>query len=291
MTAPALPSVGSGSAPVVLLAMGATAVAVGFLVLLLGATAFGVPAPFSSYLGPLVVLAGALGLGGGVAISRGRVPQEVASVLPRLYPYGGAVQSLGIFLVAVVSAAAVVSAIFAEYTGALAGGDPSAVPRPEVLNALYLAASALLWIFAVWILRLLAQVIRLGRALDRARGRNVYGAVADDDVPIRLPSSGPIPPPAPPHLRRVVASVTVVLALGAMAAIQVVETGGDPPAPLMWLALELLTPVWALGLAYALLGIDRYVRDLEQRYAGMAAKGALGAPAPSRSSGTPGFVP
>jgi hypothetical protein len=208
-----------------------------------------------------------------------------------LYPYAGPSVQIGLFLLAVLSAASVVTALFTEYAGALQGGDSAAVPRPYVVNDLYLIASALLWAFAVWVIALMAKVVRYGRALELRTGRNVYGQVnPEEEGPFTWPKGGVPAGPALPGQGSAVLGSVLILALVAMAGMQLVELGADPPPPGAWFAIELGTPLWAAGTAAALLGIDRFVRGVEVRYAAAAPNSAL-ASSRSASEGAAGFVP
>ena len=291
MTAVPPPDDFPGNLVVGLLALAGSLLALGGILLLVGSGAFGLPNPASAELGPASVFLGLVAGGAALALGGRSTPARVDAYAPRLYPYASAPVRTGLAVLGVVSAAAVVSALLAEYSGALAGGDSAAAPDPAVLNDLYLLASALLWAFALWIILLIARVVRIGRALEQAKGRNVYGQVEAEphDSVDREPRD---PPPAAPRDQRgTVIGLTILVALGAMAAIQAAENGGDPPAPALWAAAELATPVWAAGVGLAFLGLDRYVRELEERYAHRPVPGVPAPRNPSPVDAPSRFVP
>ncbi|MCI4366872.1 MAG: hypothetical protein L3K08_03885 [Thermoplasmata archaeon] len=279
-----------GALPIVVLASGGSLGVLGAVLALFGGGAFVGPTwtPFGGALGPGVigVVAGIGGLRGGQEL-KGRI----SAMVPRLYPYARARTQIGLWLLGVVSAAAVVSALFSEYSGALGGGDSASVANPDRLNDLYLAASGLLWVFALWVILLIARVVGIGRALERARGRNVYGQVEEEADGAARPNAGvPSGPPASDQRSAVLGS-TIAVALVAMAGIQAIEVGADPPPLALWAGLELATPVWAFAVAWAVLGIDGYVRDLERRYVALPGPAAPTSPPPSGIEGSSGFVP
>jgi hypothetical protein len=275
-----------------LLVVSAGSVAVlGALLTLDGPAALGVVGPAAPWLGPGLLLGGAGGFLGAFLAGGRRTARDLLDLTPRLYPYARRPVQAGIYLLGVVSTAAVVSALFAEYSGALQGGDPTAVARPYVLNDLYLAASALWWVLAIWVVALIAKVVGMGRALEHARGRNVYGLVEEEGAAPAPPQGGTLPTPAPKGQPRIVVGATVAVALAAVAGIQAVEVGGDPAPAGLWFAFELLTPIWAAGVALTLLGIDRHVRELELRYSTPGSALPVVSPVPSAVDGSPGFVP
>ncbi|HTW76375.1 MAG TPA: hypothetical protein VMG14_01225, partial [Thermoplasmata archaeon] len=132
---------------------------------------------------------------------------RVGAAVPRGYPFGPAWLQGAIFVVLILSGAAVVSSLASDYSGALNGGSPTGLADPGAINELYLAASVLLWLFALWGIALLARVLRLGRALDRRRPGTAARArpAGDEEAPVvGLPS-----PPMTPEGRRAVLLVAI----------------------------------------------------------------------------------
>lgn len=272
------------------LAGGASTGVLGLLLLGFGGGAWDLSGPAAVLLGALLAGAGSL-----VALlAGGRLARQahgaLADSVPRLYPFAAPAVSAAIAVLAVASTASVVSALFAEYDAALNGGDSAGVPDPAVSTGLFLAASVLLWIFAVWIMLLTAQTVRLGRAMELGEGRNVYGRVASEE-PVELPRGGPASAPPPAGLRPFLIAATIAMAFPVMAGIQTVEAGADPAAPGAWLVLQVFTPLWAgcLGSAFGML--DAHVRGLERRYVGWRAR-ERSAPERTAAVEEPGrFVP
>jgi len=276
-------------ARLVLLAAALASGVLGLTLLLAGGGAWATPDPTARAVGA------GLGLGAaataGILIVPGREGWRPAATryAPRLYPFWPARAQFGLFALQVVAAATVVSSIFAEYAGALNGGNSAGVPEPSVSSALYVGASVVLWAYALWFLGLIAASVRIGRTLELRRGANVYGAVRREEgwtAPHRGVAVGPRPAGLTPAL--VVAAVAI--ALPTMAGIQTLEAGADPASPIAWLALQLFTPLWAGGLGFAVVAIDGHVRTLERAYGRDPEPAAPLPVAADGGTGGPGFV-
>lgn len=223
----------------------------------------------------LLVATGLLAFGVPWAYGGRAFVARVGAAVPRGYPFGPAWLQGAIFVVLVLSGAAVVSSLASDYSGALNGGSPTGLADPGAINELYLAASVLLWLFALWGIALLARVLRLGRALDRRRPGTAARArpPGDEEAPVvGLPS-----PPMTPEGRRAVLLVAIAWGFVASAGIQVLETNLEPISAVGWLATQIFTPAWAGGLGVAALGLDAFLRDLERRYAPVRTAPAPGA--------------
>ena len=183
------------------LAVGTAVGGLGLLMIAAGGGAWDLAGGSARTLGAALAVVG-LGVAGLVLALRGRgLAAAVDAEAPRLYPFAAPWLSAGIVLLAIVSVAGVVSACFAEYAGALDGGDSAAVPVPWVSSALFLIASAVFWVFAIWFVALIARLVRIGQLLEQRTGRNVYGSVRHEGLDAPKPLVPGTPSGAAPKCR------------------------------------------------------------------------------------------
>lgn len=170
---------------------------------------------------------------------------------------------------------AIVQATVVVFSGADVSGAVVGPGGPTPYELLLLGASGLLWALATIGVLAMWRYIRIGRAVDRARGVDPFAGPDTEPWPSEptwKPDRAPIPPPAAGS-DRAIAVVTVVLFLGATVGLQLLQTPLGPPAvPLFWGSMAASVPI-ALGIARGLSVVDAGVREIEHRYADVVRSG------------------
>lgn len=237
------------------------------------------------WVGPSALLppgAGASGLafafvaagGGGLALLLGgfyrRTVRAVRSTVPHLYPFGPVSLDVAMYLLAFAVVTCFTHAFFDVFTGADNGGQVDGLVHQATLSAVLWAASVVVYLAALGAVILIARVVRLGRQIDRRRSVDPYrrGEPEPRDDPERPEPllSGDPAPARSAYARPVLYGVSVLVAVGMSAAVQLLEANLQPAPAVDWLASQAFTPVWALLTAAGLAYLDSGTRRLEARF-------------------------
>lgn len=259
-----------------------TLLGVGGVMLWVGPAALLPPGPASTELAAALALAGALGLGvllGGFPRATSRA---LRSTVPHMFPFGPVSLDIALYLLVFAVVACSTHALFDVFTGADNGGQVEGLTNQGALNLVLAAAYTVVYLATMFAVFLIARVVRLGRLIDHHRHLDPYrtGRSSAAETPDWMPPTGPAAPPSR-YARPVLYGVSVLVALGMSAAVQLFEVSLQPAAPMQWLAGQAFTPLWALLTAWALAYLDTGTRTLEARYVSVVPPADEGAPARS----------
>lgn len=223
--------------------------------------------PASTGLATAFVLVGALGLGVLFGGFPGATARALRSTVPHMFPFGPVALDIALYLLVFAVVACSTHALFDVFTGADNGGQVEGLANQGALNMILAAAYSVVYLATMFAVFLIARVVRLGRFIDHHHHVDPYrtGQPSPPDSPDWVPPTGPAAPPSR-YARPVLYGVSVIVALGMSAAVQLFEVSLQPAAPMQWLAGQAFTPLWALVTAWALAYLDTGTRTLETRY-------------------------
>jgi hypothetical protein len=225
------------------------------------------PGPAAEEVATGLVLIGLVGLGilfGGVPRATSRA---LRSTVPHMFPFGSVPLDIALYVLVLAIVTCSTHAFFDVFTGADNGGQVDGLANQNALDWILFGASGVIYLATMFAVFLVARVVRLGRLIDHHRHLDPYRTGSPDvsDSLDWVPPTGPAPPPSR-YARSVLYGVSVVVALGMSAAVQLLEVSLQPATPMQWLAGQAFTPLWALLTAWALAYLDTGTRTLESRY-------------------------
>jgi hypothetical protein len=220
-----------------------------------------------------MAIAGALVGGGllGLVVLFGGFPRATShalrSTVPHMFPFGSVPMDVALYLLVFAVVTCSTHAFFDVFTGADNGGQVEGLANQNALDLILAGASIVVYLSTMFAVFLIARVVRLGRLIDHHHHMDPYrtGQAAPADSPDWVPPTGPAAPPSR-YARPVLYSVSVIVALGMSAAVQLLEVSLQPASASQWLAGQAFTPLWALLTAWALAYLDSGTRTLESRY-------------------------
>ena len=225
------------------------------------------PGPTATGIATGFVIVGAIGL----AVLFGGFRRETAwalkSTVPHMFPFGPVPLDIALYVLVIAVVTCSTHAFFDVFTGADNGGQVEGLANQNALDLILAGASVVVYLATMFAVYLIARVVRLGRLIDRHRHVDPYhiGHADPADAVDWVPPTGPATPPSK-YARPVLYGVSVVVALGMSAAVQLLEVSLEPASPMQWLAGQAFTPLWALLIAWALAYLDTGTRTLESRY-------------------------
>jgi hypothetical protein len=228
------------------------------------------PGPVATGLATALVGTGLAGLGvlfGGLPRATTRA---LRSTVPHMFPFGSVPLDIALYLLVVAIVTCSTHAFFDVFTGADNGGQVEGLSNQVALDYILAGASVVVYLSAMYAVYLVGRVVRLGRRIDQHRGLDPYRTGPSTDpseagLPDWVPPTGPAAPPSR-YARPVLCVVSVIVALGMSAAVQLLEVNLQPASPMQWVWGQAFTPAWALVTAWALVYLDRGTRTLESRY-------------------------
>ena len=214
-----------------------------------------------------LLLVGLVGLGALFGGFPRRTSRALRSTVPHMFPFGSAPLDIALYVLVFAVVACSTHALFDVFTGADNGGQVEGLANQNALNWVLAGASIVVYLATMFAVFLVGRVVRLGRLIDHHHQVDPYrtGQPAPADTPDWLPPTGPAAPSSR-YARPVLYAVSVMVALGMSAAVQLFEVNLQPASPPQWLAGQAFTPLWALVIAAALAYLDTGTRTLEARY-------------------------
>ncbi|HLY76665.1 MAG TPA: hypothetical protein VKT21_02115 [Thermoplasmata archaeon] len=239
------------------------------------------PGPLAAGLETAFVVAGGGGLLGlFLGLPRATV-RALRSTVPHMFPFGSVPLDVALYLLVFAVVTCSTHALFDVFTGADNGGQIDGLAHQNALDLILAGASAVVYLATLFAVFLVARVVHLGRAIDRHRRVDPYrtGTLEPEELAVWVPPTGPAAPPSR-YARPVLYAVSVLVALGLSAAVQLFEVSLEPATPMQWLAGQAFTPLWALLTAGALAYLDAGTRALEVRYVSVVPSAPPGARGP-----------
>jgi hypothetical protein len=193
--------------------------------------------------------------------------RALRSTVPHMFPFGSVPLDIALYVLVFGIVTCSTHAFFDVFTGADNGGQVEGLANQTALDLVLAGAYLVVYLAAMFAVFLVGRVVRLGRLIDHHRHLDPYrtGQGAPADSPDWVPPTGPAAPSSR-YARPVLYGVSVIVAVGMSAAVQLLEVSLQPAAPSQWLAGQAFTPLWALLTAWALAYLDSGTRALESRY-------------------------
>jgi hypothetical protein len=193
--------------------------------------------------------------------------QALRSTVPHMFPFGSVPLDIALYVLVFGVVTCSTHAFFDVFTGADNGGQVEGLANQTALDWVLAGAYTVLYLAAMFAVFLVGRVVRLGRLIDHHRHLDPYrtGPGGPADSPDWVPPTGPAPPSSR-FARPVLYGVSVIVALGMSAAVQLLEVSLQPASASQWWAGQAFTPLWALLTAWALAYLDSGTRTLESRY-------------------------
>ncbi|MFZ0830662.1 MAG: hypothetical protein WCB18_08325 [Thermoplasmata archaeon] len=245
----------------------ATLLGVGAVMFWVSPAALLTPGPAATGIATTFVVVG----GAGLVVLFGGFPKAtyraLRATVPHMFPFGTVPMDIALYLLVVAVVTCSTHAFFDVFTGADNGGQVDGLAHQNSLDLILLGASVVVYLATMFAVLLIARVVRLGRAIDHHRHLDPYRPASSEpsEEPPWVPPVGPAQP-ASRYARPVLYSVSILVALGMSAAVQLLEISLEPAPPVQWLAGQAFTPLWALLVAWAVAYLDAGTRTLEARY-------------------------